>query len=184
MPGNVVQALDRGGVAAYAHSSLVDTLLHCWQFLRWNVEVRGDPAVGESSGEVKHLRTSTPDPDTDGVFGRRSRVHTMKGVETTIEVRCTLIAPHEPDDGDGFLERGDGFARLARGATYSCNGLPEATCAQAKLDAATTHEIERGSSFGQDGGRAQWQIGNIGEHAHPRGLHGDCGSDGPGVEKS
>src|SRR5260221_12310372 len=166
MPRNVVQALDRGGVTAYAHSSLVDTLLHCWQFLRWNVGVRGDPAVGESSCEVKHLRTSAPDPDTDGVFGCRSRVHTMQGVETTIEVRCTLVAPHEPDDGDGFLERGNSFARLARGPTYGCNGLPETTCTQAQLDAAIAHEIERGSNLGQDGRREQRPTCKGGEDAH------------------
>jgi hypothetical protein len=86
-----------------------------------------------------------------------------------------LVRPHQTDDLDRLLDRVDGFPGAAPLGAQAGDLGREAAAAQAELEPAAADHVERRCRPRQHGGRAQRQVGDVGDEADPAGLrHQGC----------
>ena len=116
--------------------------------------------------------------------GARAGVHPDDPVVLAVVAhRLRVRVPGRADDVDRLGERGQRLAGRAARAACGGDGVLEAAGAEPELHPPVAEQVEAGHGLGQDEGRAQRQVGDVGRDAHARGPGRDRGQQRPHVEE-
>ena len=178
---DVVHPPDRLRTAPVGLGPLVHRCVHRGELVRVGVPHRRDPRVGEVGGHPQHPRLVGAQPDGDVVGRARAAVQALDAVVLALGVD-RAARPDLADDVDRLDQRVD---RLLRRTTWPAgrhDRVPEGAGAEAELDAAGAEQVEGGRAAGEDHGRAQRQVGDVGRDPDRAGARGDHREQRPGVE--
>ena len=183
---DVEQPADVGRRAPGLLRRVVDDRVAGGEVAGLQVPERGQPAVGQATGEREHPRLVGTEPDADVVRRRRAALGADHPVELALDADAAACVgvPQLPDDVDRLLERAHALPRAQPASAHRLDGVPERAGAEAELDPPAAEQVEAGDAAGQDGGRAKRQVRHVRRQVHGAGAGRDVAEQRPGVEEA
>src|SRR5438093_8118438 len=180
----VQHAPDRTRVATRRDRSFIDAPVALQEVGLFDVAVRRHPTVTQPADDRKHPGLVGAEPDADRVLRLGTRMRAGKPIELALEADTVLPAPQKADHLDRLLDRRHGLSRRPHRPVVGLDPLPEASRAQAQLQAPVAQDVERRGGLGEHGRRAQRHVRDVGKETDARGPHRDRGQERPGVEEA